>query len=260
MMRAPLFVVALASIGLAACHQDTVSPSPLGPGTVTAKLTSLVVSGPALGAGASAPFKATGHFEGGTVEDLTSVVLWQSSNPAVATVSPAGVVTALSPGPVDIRAAFHFSSSKITLLITGSGTYLMFASDPGDPVGLGHVGFQTAINDCGGTARQVCFFVTTRGTDAAPDGEQVQLSIIAPAGLELLAGTYEDARLFGTQPAGSAGLIVRVAGRACTALTGRVVAHETLFGGGVSRIFIASFEQRCAGRTETLRGEIRYVR
>jgi uncharacterized protein YjdB len=73
----------------------------------SATVTSLAVTGPTLVAGATAQFTATVTMSDGTTSNVTTASAWQSSNPAVATVSAAGVVTALTDGQVTITATYQ---------------------------------------------------------------------------------------------------------------------------------------------------------
>src|SRR5205823_174806 len=49
-------------------------------------------------AGFTRQFTASGNYSDGSTQDLTSVVLWTSSAPAIATISGTGLATAVSPG------------------------------------------------------------------------------------------------------------------------------------------------------------------
>jgi hypothetical protein len=112
---------------------------------VLARLIQIVVS-PAnaqLAVGTTQQFDATGFFDLGTfmtIEPLTTQVTWQSSNPALATISNAagsqGLATGVAPGgPIFIRATF--------LEVTGTATLTIERSDlvpvplPDIPVPLG---------------------------------------------------------------------------------------------------------------------------
>jgi len=51
----------------------------------------------------------------GTTQDVTGQATWQSMNAAVASVSNAGLVTAVAPGSADIRASYQSISGTVTL-------------------------------------------------------------------------------------------------------------------------------------------------
>jgi hypothetical protein len=100
-MKSRSFFVLLFAVGLglaiAACS-DTPS-SPTGVSTIT--VTGLV---PAVGG--TAQFTATATLSGGTTQDVTSSATWTSSNPNIAQVSAAGVVTSLASGTATISATY----------------------------------------------------------------------------------------------------------------------------------------------------------
>lgn len=59
---------------------------------------------------------ATGTFLGGLIDDITSTVLWQSTNPLVATVV-AGLVVGLVPGTVTISATLNGITDSVTVTV-----------------------------------------------------------------------------------------------------------------------------------------------
>jgi hypothetical protein len=63
-------------------------------------------------------FTATGYFKKSATQDLTTLVTWSSSAPGIATISAAGVATAVVPGETTITAAFGGVSSSTTLNVT----------------------------------------------------------------------------------------------------------------------------------------------
>jgi uncharacterized protein YjdB len=67
--------------------------------------------------GETKPLAAVVTFADGSVQDRTSTSRWSSTNEAVATVSPAGVVTAMSDGRTTITAVFgNLSAAKLILV------------------------------------------------------------------------------------------------------------------------------------------------
>lgn len=94
----------------------TVNSSTLTSIVVTPQNSSLVV-------GLTRQFTATGVYSNGTSENLTSLVTWTSSNNAVAMpnasmASNSGLVTAMSAGAVQIRAALGAVTAEATLNVT----------------------------------------------------------------------------------------------------------------------------------------------
>ncbi len=70
--------------------------------------------------GETEQFKATGTLSDNTTENLTSQVTWTSSDTTWATISSAGLATAVSPGPVTISAAFDGITGSTGLTITAA--------------------------------------------------------------------------------------------------------------------------------------------
>ncbi len=92
--------------------------------TPPATLQSIVVSpaNPSIAAGLVEPFTAKGTFSNNTTQDITSLVNWTSSDPAVATVSNAaglqGLATGVTQGTSTISASIGGVTSSTTLTVT----------------------------------------------------------------------------------------------------------------------------------------------
>ncbi len=81
--------------------------------TVSVTLTSIAVT-PAsttLPANTTQALKATGSYDNNTTKNLTSTVTWTSNNPAVATVTSAGLLVTVAPGTTTIMATASGSSA-----------------------------------------------------------------------------------------------------------------------------------------------------
>lgn len=78
----------------------------------------LLSSGNALKAGDSLGVKAVALYSNGSFRDLTTLLTWSSSNPQVATVSPAGIVAARAAGTTTITVAAPPAASVAPLTIT----------------------------------------------------------------------------------------------------------------------------------------------
>lgn len=112
--------VAPGTATISATFSSVAGTTPL---TVTAAtLTSISISPsePSVPAGFLQAFTATGIFSDGTNEDLTAQVTWTSSAPSVATISAAGVATALATGSTSIGAAYGLVSAATTLTVTSA--------------------------------------------------------------------------------------------------------------------------------------------
>ena len=105
--------------------------------TTAKSLSSIAVtpSGLNLSPGASQQLTATGTFSDGSQADETSLASWTSSNPAVATVSAGGMVTAVAPGSVTITASVESTSGTIS----GSDAVTVATAPPPPPAGNANV-------------------------------------------------------------------------------------------------------------------------
>ncbi|HWY68333.1 MAG TPA: MBG domain-containing protein [Terriglobales bacterium] len=92
------------------------------PLTVTAAtLRSITISAakPSIANGTTDQFTAKGIFTDGSMQDLTGSVIWASSNPAVATITAAGLATGASVGSSNISASFNgITSNLLPLTVT----------------------------------------------------------------------------------------------------------------------------------------------
>jgi hypothetical protein len=87
-------------------------------------LTSIAVTpaNPAILAGATQQFAATGTYSDGSTQNLTSQATWTSSNAAVATVSASGLATAVSAGTTTLSAALNNVVGTSTLTVTANSS------------------------------------------------------------------------------------------------------------------------------------------
>lgn len=107
------------AVAASSCGNDG---SPTGPGGTggppTATVTSVTIGGSvSLSAGTTSQLTATANKSDGTTENVTSRATWQSTNPAVATVSGTGLVSALTTGTADVTAAFSGQTARRTLQV-----------------------------------------------------------------------------------------------------------------------------------------------
>jgi uncharacterized protein YjdB len=70
-------------------------------------LTSIAITptNPVLTVGATVQFGAYGTYDDGSTQNITSSVAWTSSDAAVATISPGGLASGISPGTSTIEAS-----------------------------------------------------------------------------------------------------------------------------------------------------------
>ena len=86
----------------------------------TPTLVSLAVtpSSPSIAAGNTAQFAATGAYNNGATQDLTSAVTWSSSAPAIASVGPQGLASGAAFGSTTITASASGISASASLSVT----------------------------------------------------------------------------------------------------------------------------------------------
>ncbi len=80
----------------------------------------LTPGSPGAAAGTTTQLNATGIYSDSTHQDLTGTVNWSSSNTAVATVSSAGVVTAVSPGTATVTGSLRGVTVSVTYTVTAA--------------------------------------------------------------------------------------------------------------------------------------------
>src|SRR5437868_5467661 len=76
---------------------------------------------PTIAPAATLQLWAVATYADGTSSDVTSTAQWKSSNPAIATISRDGIVSATTEGAVDITAAIAAVAGSLHLEITHSG-------------------------------------------------------------------------------------------------------------------------------------------
>src|SRR5216117_1995631 len=116
----------LSSCGGGGSSSTTSGSGPNVPPPPTASLTLLQVTpgNASVAASSTQQFSATGKYSDGSSKDLTSSVLWSSSDTSVASVNNAGLATGVVVGVVTVTAQFGAMQDGATLNITNSGTNL----------------------------------------------------------------------------------------------------------------------------------------
>jgi len=112
---APMFLLAALGAMFSACSHS----SPTAPSTSSITVTGTV---PVVGQTSQLTAKAT--LSNGTIQDVTALSTWSSSNPAVATVTSGGLLRVTQLGAADITATYQGMSGKLSwsLQVTISGT------------------------------------------------------------------------------------------------------------------------------------------
>lgn len=103
-----------------ACGSSTPSSPTPSTSKSTSPISRVVVAGIAPAVGATSPYTATAVRQDGAIENVTSQSTWTSANPAVATVSPTGIVTGVAVGQVLLTATFQGTSGSATASVTAS--------------------------------------------------------------------------------------------------------------------------------------------
>ncbi len=103
------------------------------PSASDARLLSIAISpsGGSVAKGNTLLFSATGNFSNGTQQPLTSVT-WSSTNPAIATITAAGLVTGTGPGNTTIHASSGTSSASVAVSVTAAAL-ISIAVTPANP-------------------------------------------------------------------------------------------------------------------------------
>jgi hypothetical protein len=129
------------------------------PGT----LTSIAVTPktPTIAAGATQQFTATGTYNTGSTQSITSQVTWTSSAATVAGINSAGVANGLCAGSTTISASASGESNGTTLTVTGAGTTTTVVSSSANPSNASQsVQFTATVTSaCGTPSGKVQFSV-----------------------------------------------------------------------------------------------------
>src|SRR5919108_5487832 len=150
------------------------------------------------------------------------------------------------------------ADAAVTLETVQDGTLTM-TSDPGDYIGQGgSYSFSTTSGNL--------FFARSSqaGSDilvsVRPDPVDTtfwSLEFAAPAGQQLVPGTYTGAMRASSRAAGAPGLDVNGDGRGCNTVTGSFTVLDAVYEpSGYVDSFHAVFEQHCEGLAPALRGEV----
>jgi hypothetical protein len=89
---------------MTACGSSPVAPPP---STTSVQVRPAANSSGALAPGETRQFSATASQSNGTTTDVTTQAAWQTSSASVATISPAGLLTAVSEGEAEVSATYQ---------------------------------------------------------------------------------------------------------------------------------------------------------
>ena len=107
------------------CGSDPVSPAPASATPATITSTQLTGNADLTAVGHTSQLKLTGVFSDSSTKDLTTEATWSSSSNSVATVSTAGLVTAVSFGTVGIVARYLTLNATIGITLTPADTFVI---------------------------------------------------------------------------------------------------------------------------------------
>lgn len=113
-------LILLACLSLAGCASYVLTKQATTP---TLSSISITASTNTVNAGSSLQLTATGRYADNTTAALTTQVTWKSSDPAIASVNPSGVLAALKAGAVTVTATDGAASGAFGINVTaGQGT------------------------------------------------------------------------------------------------------------------------------------------
>lgn len=150
--RAGVFAAALGAVSLAVTSCNGSTPSSPDP-VATRLLASVTISGSTslAGPGHTAQLSAIAGYSNGATENVTATAVWQTSNPAVATVSGGGLLTGQGAGTADVTATYQGQTGRAGVTVAAppcsvslSETSVTFARSGGTRT----VGVQASSSSC----------------------------------------------------------------------------------------------------------------
>ena len=139
--------IALFFIG---CSSDRSSESPTAPSSTVSRV--LVVGTPPP-IGTSSQFTALAVLPDGSNQTVTSQAVWHSSNPAVATVTGAGMVTSVSGGSVEISATYASTTGKLIFVAAAPAGNTLRGTVTDAQSGRGVTQATVTVKDASGVTR-----------------------------------------------------------------------------------------------------------
>ncbi len=177
-----VFVIALLGLLLPACGGKTELNSIF----ITPTSSSIPV-------GAAQQYSATGNYSDGGTKDLTTQIVWASSNPGVATIDAAGYATAVAPGSTAISAIQGGIAAATVTLIVNSATLTAISVTPPSPTVILGATQQFAANGSysDGTSFNITRQVTWRTSNTgAATVSSSGLATAVSAGTAVISATY----------------------------------------------------------------------
>ncbi len=110
-------VASVALVMIAACGGSGSTAAPPATPMPTASVAAVTVTSAATSS-TTFQLSATAHLADGAVRDVTSSSAWASSNPSLAAVSAAGLLTVAGSGEVEVRATYQTVLGTLRMLVT----------------------------------------------------------------------------------------------------------------------------------------------
>ena len=116
MKRSFVWLLIVATMGLISACDSVDYP------TKSVSLVSIEVTptNSSIAPGTTHQFTATGIYDDNTTQDITTLVVWNSSSPSVASISDAGLATSLMPGKSTVTATLGSNSGTTLLTVTSA--------------------------------------------------------------------------------------------------------------------------------------------
>lgn len=121
MTRLGMMLLSICLAGAACAKSDTApspvpSPSPTPAPSPTPGVSSISVTSAQTGA-TTHQLQASARMSDGSTRDVTSAAQWETSNPAICTISGSGLLTAMHSGTVEVRARYENVTGSATVTL-----------------------------------------------------------------------------------------------------------------------------------------------
>jgi hypothetical protein len=208
-------------------------------------------------------FIATGHYEDGSGSDITSSVLWSSTNEQVATISNApastGQASSVATGNTTIGATLQGISQSAALTVvprpTYAGSYIYLQSDTGDSVGAGT---NTAFLSQGSyqfSALANGGHLSVRFVQDAQYSQWAMGDFALPSSLAAFQpGYFGNLTRYPFDDASIGGLDWNMNSRGCNMLSGSFTVDDVTYSSGVLTGIDLHFVQHCENWSPALYG------
>jgi uncharacterized protein YjdB len=144
----------------------------LGPGVSASspslQSTQIAPSAPSISLGQNQQFTATGHYSDGSSKDITSSVVWASSNTSVVTISGSGLATSRATGSATISATLSGVTGYGSITVTSASLVSILISPSATSIASGNTAQFTAMGTFSdGTERDITSSVNWTSANVA---------------------------------------------------------------------------------------------